>query len=72
VEDSLLSVWLIRDAHEVVEAPAHLHLVALECRLDPERASRTPLAGTAVTDRDRERLARDLKKKLAAVAGSFA
>ena len=72
VEDPFLPIRLSGDTPEVTEAPVHLHLVALECRLDPERASRTPLAGAAVTDRDRERVARDLKAKLAAVTGGFA
>ena len=72
MEDPFFSVRLIRDAREVAEAPDHLHLVAFESRLYPERASRTPLAGMAVTDRDRERVARDLKTKLAAVTGGFA
>ena len=38
----------------------------------PERAARATLAGTAVADRDGERVARHLETKLAAVTSGFA
>jgi hypothetical protein len=67
----LLPVGLVRDARVVAEAPEDLHLIRVEARLHPEGASRPALAGQAVADRDRERIARDLQAKLAAVAGGF-
>jgi hypothetical protein len=71
VEDVLLAVRLLGDSREVAEAAEHLHLVGLESGLHPERASRATLAVKAVTDRDGERIARDLEAKSAAVTGGF-
>jgi hypothetical protein len=69
VEDVLLPVGLVGDSRGVAEAPADLHLLGLEPRLDPEGASGPALAGTAVADRDRERIALDFETKLPAVTG---
>jgi hypothetical protein len=46
-------------------------LIRVEARLQPEGASGATLAGTAVTDRDRERIARNLETELAAMTGGF-
>jgi hypothetical protein len=69
VEDVLLPVRLVRDARVVAEATDDLHLIRLEPRLHPERATRPALAGKAVADRHRERIARDFQTKLSAVTG---
>jgi hypothetical protein len=69
VEDVLLSVSLVGDARVVAEASAGLHLIGLERRLDPEGASGPTLAGTAVADRDRERITLDFETKLPAMTG---
>jgi hypothetical protein len=44
-------------------------LISPEARLHAEGASRSTLAGKTVTDRDRERIARDFQPKLATVTG---
>jgi hypothetical protein len=44
-------------------------LIGLERRLDPECASGPALAGTAVADRDRERITLDFETKLPAMTG---
>jgi hypothetical protein len=69
VEDVLLSVRLVGDARVVAEASADLYLIGLEPRLNPEGASGPTLAGTAVADRDSERIALDFEPKLPAVTG---
>ena len=71
MEGVLPPVRLVGDAHVVAEATGDLHLVGLEPRLHAEGAARPALAGEAVADRDRERIARDLETKLPAVAGCF-
>ena len=64
VEDVLLPVRLVRDARVVVVAAGDLDLIRPESRLHPEGAAGPPLAGEAVADRDRERLARHLEAEL--------
>jgi hypothetical protein len=71
VEDVLLPVRLVRDSWVVVEATDDLDLIRLEARLHPKGASGTALAGKAVTNGNRERIARDLQAKLATVTGGI-
>jgi hypothetical protein len=71
MEDMLLSVRLVRDACEVVEATDDLHLIRFEPRLHPEGASGPTLTGKAVTDGDGNRVARDFQTKLPAVTGGI-
>ena len=71
MEDMLLSVRLVRDARVVAEATDDLHLIRFEPGLHPEGASGPTLAGKAVTDGDRERIASDFQTKLPAVTGGF-
>jgi hypothetical protein len=53
----------------VAEATDDLHLISFESGLHPEGASGPTLAGKAVTDGDRNRIARDFQAKLPTVAG---
>jgi hypothetical protein len=71
VEDVLLSVGLVGDAREVLVAAGDANLLRRESRLHPEGAARSALAGQAVADRDRERLARHLDAKLPTVTGGL-
>ena len=71
MEDVLLPIWLVRDSRVVAEATADLHLLGLEARLHPEGASGATLAGKAVTNGNRKRIARDFQTKLPAVTGGF-
>ena len=72
VKDVDLAVCLVRRPGVVGVAAGDAHLVGVEPRLHAERASRPPLARKAVTDRDRERIARRLDAKLATAAGCLA
>ncbi len=63
------SVRPLYDAGRYAEAADDLHLISLEPRLNPEGASGPTLAGTAVADRDRERITLDFETKLPAVTG---
>jgi hypothetical protein len=72
MEDVLLPVRLVRDPRVVIEATGDLYLVRLEPGLHSEGASGPALAGKAVADGDRKRIARNLQLELAAVAGGFA
>ena len=65
------SVRLVRESRVVAEATEDLHLIRFESRLHPEGASGPTLAGEAVTDGDRERIARDFQTKLPAVTGGI-
>jgi hypothetical protein len=69
MEDVLLLVCLVRDSRVVAETARDLHLVRLEARLHPERASGPALAVEAVTEGDGQGIARDLEAKLSAVTG---
>jgi hypothetical protein len=60
MEDMLLPVCLVRDSRVVAKAAENLHLIRSKARLHPEGASGPTLAGKAVTDRDSERIARNL------------
>jgi hypothetical protein len=71
MEDVLLAVSLVRDPGVVVEAADDPNLVGVESRLHPESAPGAALAGEAVADRDRERIARDLQTELSAVTGGL-
>ena len=71
MEDVLLAVRLVRDPGVVPEAADDLHLIRLEPGLHPEGAAGATLAGQAVADRDRERVAGDFETKLSAVTGGF-
>jgi hypothetical protein len=71
VEDVLFSVCLVRDSRVVVEATDDLHLIRLESGLHPEGASGPTLAGKAVTDGDREWIARDFQAKLPTMTGGI-
>jgi hypothetical protein len=71
VEDVLLSVCLVRDSRVVVEATDNLYLIRFESGLHPEGASGPTLAGKAVTDGHRERVARDFQAKLTTVTGGI-
>jgi hypothetical protein len=69
VVDVFLRVRLVGDTRVVAEAADDLHLIGLEPRLNPERASGSTLAGTAVADRDSERIAFDFETKLPTLTG---
>jgi hypothetical protein len=71
MEDVLLPVFLVRDSRVVAEAPDDLHLIRLESGLHPEGASGPPLAGKAVTDGHRKRIARYFQTKLATMTGGI-
>jgi hypothetical protein len=71
MEDMLLPVRLVRDSREVAEATDDLHLICFESGLHPEGASGPTLTGKAVTDGDRERIARDFQAKLPTVTGGI-
>src|SRR5204863_9167777 len=53
-------------------ATRYLNLIGLEARLHAEGTAGPALAGEAVADGDRERIALGLEPKLTAVAGGFA
>jgi hypothetical protein len=72
MEDVLLPVCLVGDSRVVVEAANYPHLIRFEARLHPERTPGPALAGKAVTDRDRKRIACDFQTKLPAETGGFA
>jgi hypothetical protein len=67
----LLSVRLVRDSRVVAEATNDAHLIRLEPGLHPEGASGPTLAGKAVTDGDRKRIAHRFKMELTTVTGGF-
>src|SRR5436190_10905804 len=67
-----LPVGLVRDARVVAVATRYLNLIGLEARLHAEGTAGPALAGEAVADGDRERIALGLEPKLTAVAGGFA
>ena len=71
MEDMLLSVRLVGDPQVVAEATDDAHLIRSEPRLHPEGASGPALAGKAVTDGDRERIARRFQTELPTVAGGL-
>jgi hypothetical protein len=71
MEDVLLPVCLVRGSRVVAEATDDLHLIRFEARLHPERASGPALAGKAVTDGDRKRIARHFQTKLPTVTGGI-
>jgi hypothetical protein len=71
VEDVLLAVRLVRNSRVVAEATDDLHLIRFESGLHPEGASGPTLTGKAVTDGDRERIARDFQAKLPTVTGGI-
>jgi len=69
LEDVFLLVRLVGDTRVVAEAADDLHVIGLEARLNPEGASGSTLAGTAVADRDREGIPFDFETKLPAMTG---
>jgi hypothetical protein len=69
VVGAFLPVRLVGGTRVVAEAADDLHLIGLEPRLNPEGTSGSTLAGTAVADRDSERIALDFGTKLPAGTG---
>jgi hypothetical protein len=72
VEDVLFPVRLVRNSGVVAEATDDLHLIPFESGLHSKGASSSTLAGEAVTDGDRKRIACDLQAKLPTMTGGIA